>query len=190
MSLSKEDFANKLKNALIKHSVGSYTDKASYHAYEEFYPEHLQYLLNKKEEDLHILEIGSAYGGSLHSWMDVLPNANFYSIDYNFDNLCEYVKTKPNFKMYKCNQSDPIIQSIFPNIKFDLIIDDASHQINDQMTSFNYLKDRLNSNSKYIIEDIYPEHVYPDDFLQNFEIFDLTKIKNRSDDKLFVYNKV
>lgn len=187
--LSKEDFAVKLKESLVKYSkIPSYTDKASYHAYEYFYPENLSYLLDKNEKDLHILEIGSAYGGSLHSWMDVLPNANYYSIDHNFDNLSGEISSRPNLKLYKCSQSDPIIKTIFPDVVFDLIIDDASHQVNDQITSFNYLKERLNTNSKYIIEDIYPEHIYPSDFLENFKVFDLSHIKNRADDKLFVYD--
>ena len=147
----------------------------------------MTYLLDKNESDLHILEIGSAYGGSLHSWMDVLLNANYYSINHNFDNLSENIKKMPNLKLYKCSQSDPVIQTVFPGVKFDLIIDDASHQINDQIASFTYLKDRMASNSKYIIEDIYPEHVYPNDFMKNFTVFDLTTIKNRADDKLFVY---
>lgn len=30
------------------------------------------------------------------------------------------------------------------------------------------------SNSKYIIEDSYPEHVYPSDFMKQFTIFDFT----------------
>jgi len=186
--LAKEEFSKNLKEALIKYSaIPSYTDKASYHAYEYFYPEQLTYLLDKNETDLHILEIGSAYGGSLNSWMDVLPNANYYSIDHNFDNLSKYIKDKPNLNLYRCSQSNEIIKTIFPGVVFDLIIDDASHQINDQIASFNFLKDRLNTNSKYIIEDIYPEHVYPYDFLKQFEVFDITKIKNRADDKLFVY---
>lgn len=187
---SKEEFSKKLRDVLVKHSsIVGYTDKASYHSYEYFYPENLTYLLDKNESDLHILEIGSAYGGSLHSWMDVLPNANFYSIDYNFNNLSEEIKQRPNLKIYECSQSDPIVKTLFPGVVFDLIIDDASHKMEDQIITFDYLKDRLNTNSKYIIEDIYPEYVYPDDFLKNFEVVNLSHIKNRGDDILFVYEK-
>jgi len=184
-----DEFSNNLKNALIKYSNidDTYTDKAKYHAYEYFYPNNLTYLLNKEEKDIHILEIGVAYGGSMNSWMDVLPNANYYGIDHNFNNLSDYIKNKPNLQLYKCSQNDPIIKTIFPGVLFDLIIDDASHQINDQIASFNLLKNRLANNAKYIIEDIYPEHVYPEDFIRQFSIVDLTSIKNRSDDKLFIY---
>jgi len=45
-----------------------------------------------------------------------------------------------------------------------LIIDDASHALDDQCASFYLMKDRLSPIGKYIIEDIYPEYVYPDEF--------------------------
>jgi hypothetical protein len=186
--LSKEEFSDKLKDALIRHSYEPfYTDKASNHAYEHFYPENLAYLLDKPENELNILEIGVSTGGSLHSWMDVLPNANYYGVDYNIENVVPFIKNKPNLKLYQCSQADPIIRTLFPGVMFDLVIDDASHQVSDQIASFNLLKDRMAPNSKYIIEDIYPEHVYPLDFMSNFKVFDLISIKNRADDKLFVY---
>jgi cephalosporin hydroxylase len=189
--LSKEEFSDKLKDALIRHShEPSYTDKASYHAYENFYPKNLTYLLDKPETELNILEIGVAYGGSLHSWMDVLPNANYYGIDHNFNNLSEFIKNNPNLKLFQCSQSDPVLKTVFPGVMFDLVIDDASHQIHDQVNSFNFLKDRMAPNSKYIIEDIYPEHVYPEDFMKNFSIVDLRHVKNRHDDKLFIYENI
>jgi len=187
---SKEEFSIKLKDILIKYStIPPITTKAGFHAYEYFYPDNLSYLLDKNENDLHILEIGCGYGGSLHCWMDILPNANYYVIDHSFENLNKEIIKKSNLELFKCSQADPIIETIFPGIVFDLIIDDASHQINDQITSFNYLKKRLNSNSKYIIESISPKNIYPENFLKNFKVFDLTNIKNREDDKLFVYYK-
>ena len=127
-------------------------------------------------------------GGSMQVWMELFPNANFYGIDYNVGIICEVVREHPKLKLVECSQADPKVSNVFPGVQFDLVIDDASHVVSDQISTFNMLRHRLSDNSKYIIEDIYPENQYPDDFMQNFEVFDLVKIKNRGDDKLFVYN--
>jgi hypothetical protein len=121
--------------------------------------------------------------------MDVLPDANYYGIDHNIQNVFPFIRNKHNLHLYQCSQTDPIIKTIFPGVIFDLVIDDASHQVVEQIESFNMLKERMAPNSKYIIEDIYPENLYPEDFMSNFTIVDLTNIKNRADDKMFVYQK-
>jgi trans-aconitate methyltransferase len=194
------NFEDKLKAILINNSQtkdgdslskndSCFTDKAGYHAHKHFYPQQLKYLADKNEEDINILEIGMANGGSMKCWMEMFPNANFYGIDYNLSNLHESIRKAPNLICSQCSQSDPILKNLFPGVLFDLVIDDASHQSNDQMTSFAYLRDRLTPTGKYIIEDVYPENVYPDDFKSLFDIYDITHIKNRGDDILFVYPK-
>jgi hypothetical protein len=194
------DFEDKLKQILIKNSQTGegdalcenktcFTDKGGYHAYEHFYPQHLKYLADKKEEDIHILEIGMANGGSMKCWMEMFPKANFYGIDYNLSNLHESIRNSPNLICVQCSQSDPILKNVFPGVSFDLVIDDASHQIKDQLASFTYLRDRITPTGKYIIEDVYPQHVYPDNFMSIIDVHDITHIKNRGDDKLFVYPK-
>jgi trans-aconitate methyltransferase len=187
------NFEDKLKTIMLNNSQdpssGCFTDKASYHAYEFFYPKQLEYLANKREEDIHILEVGMANGGSMKCWMEMFPKANFYGIDYDVSKLHESIRNAPNLIFVQCSQTDPMLKDIFPGVSFDLVIDDASHQIKDQITSFEYLRNRITPTGKYIIEDIYPEHVYPNNFLSLFDVHDLIHIKNRQDDKLFVYPK-
>jgi len=51
----------------------------------------------------------------------------------------------------------------------------------------------LNDEGVYVIEDVYPEHIrnnkYPAAFLSNFEHVDLSDIKGRGDDRLFVFKR-
>ena len=85
------------------------------------------------------------------------------------------------------SQSDSAVSSLFKGIDFDLIIDDASHIASDQIATFQMLKSRLANGGKYIIEDIYPENIYPQDFMKNFRVVDICHIKNRGDDRCFIY---
>lgn len=187
MAASTDDFKRRVRDVLIKQSSDGTTDKASYHAYENFYPDALTYLLDKKEEDLHILEVGTYHGGSMKCWMEIFPRAHFYGIDWDFDIMDLAVRTDTRLKLLKCNQADPQVKTAFEGVQFDLIIDDASHMARDQIATFNMLKDRMASTGKYIIEDIYPDNYYPPEFKDMFEEVDITYIKNRGDDKLFVY---
>jgi cephalosporin hydroxylase len=176
-----------IKNTLLKYSQLGKTDKASYHAYEHFYPEELQYLLSKDEKTLNILEVGTASGGSLRCWMEIYPTASFYALDININNIEEDVRNDRRLKTLTTSQNSPGVKTAFPGVVFDLVIDDASHISSDQIATFHMLKDRLSTGGKYIIEDVYPENSYPQEFLSNFRVVNITHIKNRGDDILFIY---
>lgn len=187
MSQENLEFQQKVKDTLIKYSNMDITDKASYHALEHFYPSFLQYLLSKKEEDLHILEVGVCKGGSMKSWMDIFPKARFYGIDWNLSVVNPMVMNDSRLQLVELSQSDPSVQILFPGVEFDLIIDDASHVALDQQNTFQMLKYRLSPIGKYVIEDVYPENTYPPEFESQFKFVDITHIKNRGDDRLFIY---
>ena len=178
---------SQIRDVLKKYSSLGKTDKASCHAYEFFYPQELQYLLSKPETELHILEIGTAYGGSLRCWMELYPTAKFYGIDHNIKNIEDDVRSDSRLSLVNMSQSDPAVSAFFEGITFDLVIDDASHISSDQIATFEMLKSRVSKGGKYIIEDIYPENTYPQDFMKNFRVVDITHIKNRGDDRCFIY---
>lgn len=185
--MSDDIFEGRVKEALIKYSNMNMTDKASYHALEHFYPTFLKYLLSKNEEDISILEVGVAQGGSMSAWMEIFPKAKFYGIDWNLSQMKDFVKKDDRLVVVQMSQSDEQIKDLFPGVSFDLIIDDASHQSRDQQITFNLLKNRLTSIGKYVIEDVYPENIYPKEFTDQFKFVDITHIKNRGDDRLYIY---
>jgi len=176
-----------VREVLEKHSASGLTDKASYHAYEFLYPNLLQYLFEKPGHSINILEVGVVRGGSMKCWMELFPSATFYGIDYNLSQVERDVYNDPRFHKLQMSQSDPQVRNTFPGVTWDLIIDDASHKRDDQIVTFNMLKDRLTSGGKYIIEDINPEYVYPESFKSQFVDYDISHIKNRGDDRMFVY---
>lgn len=194
--LSKDDIKvamRKYSNMKVTNEHGKedcLCDKAKHHCYDEFYPDLLEKYLNR--DNLTILEIGAYYGGSILLWEELFPTSKIYAIDWNFNNL-KVDLNRENITKIQISQTDPKIKKILKDVKFDIIIDDGSHQAADQIGSFQLLSDQLNDDGVYVIEDIYPEHInnkkYPASFLSKFKHVDLSGINGRGDDRLFVYTK-
>lgn len=180
-------FIDNVKNVLLKNSILGHTDKASYHAYEYFYPQALEFLQGR--ENINILEIGTFSGGSIKCWAEIFPHGHFYGIDHDLSHFDQELRKQTNIHLHQASQTDPALYNVFPGVEFDVIIDDASHQMHDQITSFDLLSNRLRLGGKYIIEDIYPHHEYPESFKSQFQDVDLRNIKSRGDDRLFVYTR-
>ncbi|MDD2850977.1 MAG: hypothetical protein PHY09_03640 [Desulfuromonadaceae bacterium] len=107
-----------------------------------------------------VLEIGifgstpDNAGASLKSWAEYFPNAVIYGVDlfnYSFLNT-DRIKTIVADQGLIPGNLDHIIEEIGGEI--DLIIDDGSHMMHHQQTSFGYLFKYLKSGGYYIIEDL------------------------------------
>jgi trans-aconitate methyltransferase len=123
------------------------TDKVSL-GYTDIYEKYFATLRQKK---INILEIGA--GVSQLMWNDYFPNAKIFCIDRKDDNFSE------NTYNEICDQTNKAqLKKVFKDVKFDIIIDDGGHRINEQMTSFGVLFNRLNSKGLYIIEDLHTSH--------------------------------
>ena len=110
-----------------------------------------KYFAPLKNSKINILEIGIENGDSLRIWREYFPNANIIGIDIEHKDF-----KIDNVDIYQGDQSKHIfLSSLASNYKkFDIIIDDGSHQANHIITSFNFLFPYLNDNGIYIIEDL------------------------------------
>lgn len=135
----------------LKHS----TDKAVDHNFTPWYHSKLNHLRNLP---INVLEIGVFHAQSLRTWKDYFPKANIYGFDIN-DRRC-YIEER--IFIEQGDQTDiPFIQSVFDDIKFDLIIDDGGHTMFQQQTTFVNIFDRLNNNGVYILEDLHTSLLEP-----------------------------
>lgn len=141
------------------------TDKATHHKFCDFYETELQ-----GKQINSILEIGVKDGASLRMWKEFYPHAEVIGIDVN----------KP-LKIDGCTviQADGTlpIQKL-KNKRFDLIIDDGSHLVSHQITSFLLYKNSFNV--AYIVEDLHTSFLseYVDQSMTAFDWFKLyTPIK-------------
>lgn len=174
----------KIKDKFIEISKVGLTDKANYHAYEEVYPYLMDKFIGKK---CNLLEVGTATGGGLRILSELFPDSNIYGIDWNLGMLEIDLKDYPNVEVFEFNQCDPAFVDKLPML--DFVTEDASHQFDASIRTFELIEPKLNPGAVYVIEDVYPQFydAYHDD--GRFDVYDARKIKGRGDDILAVYNK-
>lgn len=190
----------KIKNKIIEVTEMGLTDKSNIHSYDDIYPLLFDKYLNKK--NLNIFELGTGFGGGLLILSELFPSSNIYALDHNYNGpYC----VKPDFLpadrketqvislenknitfLDPMDQSSTDILNQIPN-EMDIIIDDASHDYNKSMESFNLLLPTLKKGGIYIIEDVYPQfyNLYEND--GRFKMFNNISVKNRTDDVIAVF---
>jgi len=115
-----------------------------------------KYFTPLRDSKINILEIGVDNGDSLRIWREFFSKANICGIDID----------EKNFKIddtdiLQGDQSDLNFLKDLVNKykKFDIIIDDGSHQAKHIIASFNYLFTYLNNNGLYVIEDLQTSYI-------------------------------
>ena len=159
-------------------------DKGTTHSYIGEY----ERLLKGYKNNSTVLEIGLYDGLSLQMWAEYFVNSKVIGIDINLSpSLSKLVEN------YNIIIDDATNERILDSIKdemFDVIIDDGSHKLIDQLNSFELLKSKMNKGGIYIIEDVdnldTTLSIY-ESVHDNIEVVDNRHIKNRFDDVLIVY---
>jgi cephalosporin hydroxylase len=169
-----------------------YTDKNTAHSYiDHVYSELFSEI---QASSKNILEIGIDHGGSILLWKEYFLNATIYGIDIEDKN--DIFKEKERLKIiHEDAYSKKFIDSI-PENNFDLIIDDGPHTLKSMISFLDGYQSKLNENGIIVIEDVQNiswidtliKHVH-EDLFKNIYFHDLRKIKNRSDDILFIIDK-
>jgi hypothetical protein len=166
-------------------AVGWNTDKGTTHAYVDSYAELFKPYRN---QPINLLEIGIDFGYSLALWRAYFDKAIIHGIDNR--NVLQFTE-EVNPIIHDGN--DPgIIDKYFSNLEFDIIIDDASHEVSHQVLRFPIYFPKLKKGGLYVIEDI-QDLDKEGDLLKALdptaEVIDNRKLKGRYDDVMFVYRK-
>ncbi len=152
---------NKTPLCLLAEKYGADKCPAIGHQYTPFYYE---YLKDRKDTIKKVLEVGvgnkrqirlipnGVIGASLKMWRDFFPNSFVYGADISPESIIEDVR----LKTYYCNEMvkedvEKLIATIGSDI--DLVVDDASHHIDSQITLFKNLMPLLDKGVTYIVED-------------------------------------
>ena len=160
-------------------------DKGTLHSYiSNYYEKKFETI---KYEKLKILEIGVSAGLSLEMWSEYFPNSEIYGVDN------ENIEYRPSNNRIKLIFGDATRSETFDQIpNLDIIIDDGSHYLMDQVFSYMILFDKLNKGGLYIIEDVRKIDSTFDTFAKlnkNAIIYDFRSIKNRADDVIVEITK-
>lgn len=108
----------------------------------------------RRNDPLTVLEIGIAYGGALQAMRDYLPNATIIGFDKEIAQLL--IESYTRIQIMQGSQDDPVKLKELIKLygPFDLVIDDACHQFEPQLVTFNTLWPHVKSGGLYIIEDV------------------------------------
>jgi cephalosporin hydroxylase len=172
------------------------SDKGTFHSYIEVYERIFSSLRLAAKK---VLEIGIAGGASLQMFEEYFQGAEVYGVDARikptgpFGNcdLTELIETGMHRIRILNAKVKAQVELHFKGVEFDVIIDDASHDLESQLTVYSNFKDKLSANGLYVIEDVYEleqrrasyERMDPE---KNVTIYDLRPIKHRVDDVLVV----
>lgn len=179
------------------------TEDRHAHAYTPYYN---SLFLSSRGKKLNICEIG--IGSSLLMWQEYFWNSIIYGFDYN-QPLLNSFKNKYNTNRIILNHMDvrepEIINNSFESsgVTYDLIIDDATQYLEDQLNVIRKAVNYLNPGGFIIVEDVYTyrdENEYIEglgqEVLSNFQKYffiELNHTKKYSsdwkNDKLFILVK-
>ena len=151
ISIKKRELFNKDLSFLFKY-FDSYKLQEGY---TDFYHENLKGL---KDNKLDILEIGVARGDGIASFYFYFPYSNLIGVDNN--PFKTRYKSKRIRNMYVDISSKQILKNLTNHLnqKFDLIIEDCSHKLIDQILCFSENFKNLKKGGIYIVEDLnFPE---------------------------------
>lgn len=129
------------------------------HNYSPYYEKYLKQYKNQK---INFLELGSHEGKGLASFYFYFPFANFVGANINpfqmnyFSNRIEEIFIDVSSKSIIKNFSNH-----FKNREFDIIIDDASHNLKDIIQTLPILFKKIKKDGYYIIEDADQFEAFP-----------------------------
>jgi predicted O-methyltransferase YrrM len=161
-----------------------------------------------KEKDLEIAEIGLLEGASLLMWQEYFKKANITGFEYNRDLIERFKKNFNNERIaisYIDVTKKDVIENAFRNANktYDIIIEDSTHQFEDQIRVIETAYKYLNAGGVLIIEDVFRKYNENDylrrlapilDKFQDYYFVDLDHVNRESsgwdNDKLLVLVKV
>ena len=180
------------------------TDIRHCHPYTLFYDGLFR---NKKDKPLKIAELGILDGSSLLMWKEYFANAKIYGFEYNNDFINNFKNNFDNDRITLANidvtNKDSIAKAFRKlNLSYDIIIEDTTHQFEDQIRVIENVYQYLKPGGILIIEDIfksYDENYYIDRLrpilknFQNYYFIELDHVNKNStgwdNDKLFILVK-
>lgn len=145
-----ENLDNELLQISLKYNTTKLYSPGAIHYFEHYW----SYFKDLKYKKLNILEIGVKDGQSLLIWKDFFVNSKIYGIEINKDPLKNF--NHDEIEIFFGNQKDiNFLKKITNKIKFDVILDDGGHTMDQQKESFKFLfPNGLKNSGLYIIEDL------------------------------------
>lgn len=165
------------------------TDKHTSHSYGTVYADLFAPIRTTAEW---VFEIGVCEGNSLRAWREYFSRATIVGMD-NEDRWIYGATTGERIEVYLGDQkleSDVTVHARTRGIQYDVVIDDGSHDVRDQVLSLFYLWPYLKPGGFYVIEDVQYEHQFPCwGAIAGAKVLDRRSVKGRFDDIMVIVQK-
>ena len=130
-------------------------EKIRAHGYAKIYE---PIFINFKNKEVNILELGSFYGNSAAALYFYFNKASILTTDINPDMFKYKYNRVTNHYTDSSSRNSIINNLIIKKKKFEIIIEDASHMLKDQIISLFMLFPLVNSGGYFIVEELdFPE---------------------------------
>ena len=120
--------------------------------YNDYANHYLQYFKKLKNEPIKILEFGILEGYSVEMWEKEFPNAQIFAVDTNSQNFV-YKPKRAKYIMGDLDQQE-FRNQVKQHGPWDIIIDDASHYCDQQVTLFKEFWPQIKDQGVYVVEDL------------------------------------
>lgn len=136
------------------------TDTRHCHPYTLFYDGLFK---SKKDASLKIAELGILDGASLRMWREYFTNSSLYGFEYNTALIDQFKNNDSNERVtlatIDVTNKDSIV-SAFHNMneQYDIIIEDTTHQFEDQIRVVENIHSYLKPGGVLIVEDIFKSY--------------------------------
>lgn len=116
--------------------------------------------VHQRNEPLKIAEFGILDGASLLMWREYFPAAQIYGFEYNHDLISHFRQSFDNDRITLAHIDVTSVESITGALKeicvlYDIIIEDTTHQMDDQIRVIRHAHKYLKPGGVFIIEDIF-----------------------------------
>lgn len=167
-------------NELSKLAQKYGADKWGKHSYTPYYWDLFKY---KRNDIKNVLEIGAGEGASLRMWRDFFPNADIWGADNQKNRLFqEGVICVLEADQTVVEDLRRLIEVVINDIELDIVIDDGSHNPQDQLFTCMTIMPMLEKRVTYIIEDVADETIFK--YLERFYDCTMNKFSERYDDRV------
>lgn len=115
------------------------------------------YLEPMRDRVERVLEIGVEHGGSLHMWAEFFPRARIWGIDIK-KAAKQYAGERVTVRIGSQSDEHFLRQVVKETGPLDLVLDDGSHQFDDQRDSLLLLWPYIKPGGLYIVEDVHTSY--------------------------------
>jgi cephalosporin hydroxylase len=115
-------------------------------------------LVHRQHDPIVLVEIGVKSGASLRMWHDYFPSGQIFGIDINPESA-EHSNERISVRIGSQSDTAFLDALLAESGPPDVVVDDGSHRVRDQIATLTHLWPQLNPGGLYIVEDIHTSYM-------------------------------